>query len=105
MEILKGFIKKHIRLSIAALALLVVLVLIFGRGRNKALGNTYFDKQCVSIEIEEGDTLWSIAKSYYVPECGSMNDYIAEIKKTNRLCTDDIHAGCYLIVPYYIPAH
>ena len=47
MEILKGFIKKHIRLSIAALALLVVLVLIFGRGRNKALGNTYFDKQCV----------------------------------------------------------
>lgn len=104
MTMIREFIVKHMKFSIAVFVLIVTLtVLVFGK--NKALGSYGYDKQCVSIEIEEGDTLWSIAKSYYVPECGSIREYIDEIKKANRLCTDDIHAGCYLIVPYYVPVH
>lgn len=82
---------------------LILLLVITFRG-NHAIGNSYVDKQCKSVCIEEGDTLWSIASTYYVPECGSMKEYISEIKKTNHLTTDTIYAGRYLLIPYYITA-
>ena len=53
---------------------------------------------------KEGDSLWSIAKTYYVPECGSFTDYLKEIKKTNSLKSDSIHAGRYLLIPIYVTA-
>ena len=33
-----------------------------------------------------------------------INEYILEVKNTNGLSTDTIHAGHYLIVPYYVDA-
>ena len=105
MNRIKSFAVTHIRLTIIAFAFLIALLFFFGHGRNKAYGNSNYLKQVTSIEIEEGDTLWSIAGSFYVPECGSMQDYIAEIKKTNHLTTDVIHSGCYLVVPYYVPVN
>lgn len=58
-------------------------------------------KTVASVRIERGDSIWSIASSYYTTECGSMMDYVAEIQKSNRLRDDRIHAGAYIIVPYY----
>lgn len=55
-----------------------------------------------SVYIEGEDTLWSIAQEYYTKECGSMQEYVQEIKDTNGLSGDGIHAGGYLIVPYYV---
>lgn len=55
-----------------------------------------------SVYIEPEDTLWSIAQEYYTKECGSMQEYVQEIKDTNGLSGDGIHAGRYLVVPYYI---
>lgn len=54
-----------------------------------------------SIMIEEGDSLWKIASEHYTYEFGSIKQYISEIKRINNLYSDDITAGCYLIVPYY----
>ncbi|MDF2474509.1 MAG: hypothetical protein K0R21_2291 [Anaerocolumna sp.] len=59
------------------------------------------EKTVVSIKIEEGDTLWSIASRYITEEYKDMNTYIKEIKKTNGLFEDTIHEGKYIIVPYY----
>jgi len=58
-------------------------------------------KTVTSVCICPGDSLWSIAETFYTPECGDFLDYIAEIKRSNGLRNDDIHAGAYLIVPYF----
>lgn len=58
-------------------------------------------KTCTSIEIQPGDTLWTIAETYYTEECIDLNSYIDEIKKTNNMYDDKLISGRYLIVPYY----
>lgn len=58
-------------------------------------------KQVVSIQIQKGDTLWSIANEYISDEYESLNEYIDEIKMCNGLVSDTIHEGAYLIVPYF----
>lgn len=58
-------------------------------------------KTCTSIEVQAGDTLWSIAETYYTEECVDLVVYIDEIKRTNNMYDDKIMAGSYLIVPYY----
>jgi cell division protein YceG involved in septum cleavage len=58
-------------------------------------------KHITSIQIEKGDTLWSIASQYITDDYNDMNDYIKEIKQTNGLTSDTIHEGKYLVIPYY----
>ena len=59
------------------------------------------EKRVVSVMVEEDDSIWSIAKQYYTEECGSMKDYIAEIKKCNSISSDTIYAGYPLLVPVW----
>jgi cell division protein YceG involved in septum cleavage len=59
------------------------------------------EKNVISVKIEEGDTLWSIASEYITEEYNDINSYIREIKKSNGLTNDTIHEGRYIIVPYY----
>jgi cell division protein YceG involved in septum cleavage len=61
-------------------------------------------KQVACVEIQKGDTLWSIASEYMTEEYDDMNEYIEEIKNSNRMLSDEIHAGNYIIVPYYADA-
>lgn len=58
-------------------------------------------KYYTSIEIESGDTLWSIAEQFRTAEYISVQDYIKEVKEINGLSGDSITSGCYLIIPYY----
>ena len=51
------------------------------------------------VEIRDGDSLWSIAKTYYEPEHGSIPAMVEEIKECNSLKGDRIYAGSYLMVP------
>lgn len=59
-------------------------------------------KTIASVQIEKGDSLWSIASNYITDEYSSVEEYIEEIKRTNHLTTDTIHTGGYLIIPYYM---
>ena len=93
---------KRICMISAVLLAAVLMVFVCTAKKNKAYGNTEAEKTCISIRIQEGDTLWDIASEYYTPECGSMKDYIKEIKQTNSLKSDSIHAGNYLLIPYYV---
>lgn len=58
-------------------------------------------KLVTSVEVQKGDSLWSIASDYYKKGYSDINDYIKEIKATNGLSDDDIHAGNFIVVPYY----
>lgn len=59
------------------------------------------EKIVTSVSIEKGDSLWTIAQSYYSEENGSMKAYIEEIKKCNHLSSNQIKEGHNLIIPYY----
>lgn len=65
-------------------------------------GNTEKNKIYTSVQVEEGDSLWSIAKTYYTEDFDDYNELIDEIKTINNMSSDTIKVGCYIIVPYYI---
>ena len=60
-----------------------------------------YNKYYTSIRVESGDTLWSIADEYIADFNLSKEDYIKEICQLNHISEDDIHAGAYIIIPYY----
>lgn len=95
---------KKSRYIIAALFAACMILVLINLNGSKAYGQSHYEKSCTSIQIQQGDTLWSIASAYYVPECGTLKAYIKEIKKTNGLRGDSIHAGNYLLIPVYVPA-
>lgn len=66
-----------------------------------ASGGSRSSKQVAMIEVQKGDTLWSIAKLYYTDEYKSLSRYINEIKWSNNLEKDTIHDGQHLIIPFY----
>ena len=58
-------------------------------------------KYYTEIEVEYGDSLWSIAKEYAGDHYKSSLEYIKEVKNINHMHTDVIKEGQKLIVPYY----
>lgn len=54
-----------------------------------------------SIQIQEGDSLWSIAREYCFNVDISSAEYVKELKKMNGLKQDTIHAGQKLTVVYF----
>ncbi len=90
------------------LALCVIIfigVCFFSRFNDigKVSASTSNQKYFVCLEINEGDTLWSIAETYISEEYSSTDEYVAEIKKLNNLTSDKIFCGATLVVPYYAP--
>lgn len=59
-------------------------------------------KYFTSVEISDGDSLWTIADSHISDEYSDKNEYIKELCRLNHITmNEDIHAGMHLIVPYY----
>lgn len=87
---------------IAIFLLFIVSLLFFPVSNAHAKNNYRTEKRIASVKIQENDSLWTIASTYYTKECGSLHSYIAEIKRTNGLSNDVIYAESYLIVPYYV---
>ena len=54
-----------------------------------------------SVEIKEGDNLWSIARQYKKGSHMSTEEYNKELKKMNSLRSDTMHKGQFLTVVYY----
>lgn len=87
-------------LFMVALFLIVLYVL---PEKTAAAGNTTGGTYTItSVQIEEGDSLWSLASEYYTEEFSSITNYIAEIKRMNGLSSDTLYAGCYILIPQYI---
>lgn len=58
-------------------------------------------KYFTSIQVQAGDTLYSIAQKYADGHYASVYDYMEEICLTNHLLDEKINTGDYLIIPYY----
>lgn len=60
-------------------------------------------KYYTSIQVKDGDSLWSIASKYATPEYyDSYEEYIEEVMNMNHLTEATIHATQYLTIPYYL---
>ncbi len=100
--------QKEIRRMFILMGIAVVLVMFFTLSYHVLLthANTgledVFYKYYTSVQIEPGDTLWSLADKY--ADCehyASQEQYITEVMNMNHLTGEDICAGNYLIIPYY----
>lgn len=87
--------------ALLAFSLIALVLLVAVASLNRVSGQTDKTKTVTSICIQDGDSLWSIAETYYTEECGDFREYISEIRRTNHLPNDDLTAGSYLLVPYY----
>lgn len=95
--------KQKTMLGILAV-LIISLIIIFGSAMITFAKNENKPepiKSYVSIQVQNGDTLWSIAESYTESYDIKINDYINEVKSMNSLSSDDIHTGSFLIIPTY----
>lgn len=99
----KRVIRKRVSKLVPIFALAIVLTLFIsitsvGAAETKE-EQTY--KYYTSVQIMPGDTLWSIASEYCYDCDMSVESYIREIKSINKLTSDSITSGQYLIVFYY----
>lgn len=100
-------LKKKIIATMIAVVVVLFGSFLFGNLlTTNAKGNTTESpvnyKYYKSIEIQQGDTLWSLAKRYMSKEeTASVQKYIADVKKINTMNSDNIQAGQYLTIIYY----
>ncbi|MGN0161236.1 MAG: LysM peptidoglycan-binding domain-containing protein [Lachnospiraceae bacterium] len=97
----RKLLKKKVILCLAFFVLLSILILplsthVMAGSEREEQVYTYY----ASIQIQPGDTLWSIANTYAPSTSLSVNEYIKEIKKMNCLNSDQITAEMYLSVFY-----
>jgi LysM repeat protein len=96
----------HMMKQLIALSLVVLLGShFFGNSIMNALaGETEgpaVDKYYTSVEIQKGDSLWSIAGTYLENSGMTTAQYVKELKNINGLKEDTIHSGQYLTVMYF----
>ena len=61
-----------------------------------------YQKQYIMIDVEKGDTVWSIASEYMSPGYEDVTDLIKEIGFINSLDENySVQSGKVLMVPYF----
>ncbi len=94
--------RKNIKwIGLVIILIIIVLTVIFTTKTATATNSNKRVKQVTSVQIQKGDTLWSIASRYMSCEYKDLNEYVEEIMLSNGLTSEKIHAGNYIIVPYY----
>lgn len=99
--VLSRYPKRAFHFGIGILVATLICVLMIQTPKLYAQSTHENAKYYTTIEIESGDTLWSIAQEYRTSEYRSLQAYIDEVKQINGLAGDNITTGCYLTVPYY----
>lgn len=98
--------RQHILIFTAVtLFLLIACVLIgsnfIGSSNTQANNTKEIYKYYTSIEVQEGDSLWSIADRYITADYPDREAYMQELVALNNLSDTTIHSGSYLTIPYY----
>lgn len=96
-------IRNRIFLSLATLCLVALLAVschaLISNAETEIENFEY--KYYKNIEVEYGDSLWSIAEDYADDHYDSVHDYIYEVKRINHMKNDTIREGELLLIPYY----
>ncbi|MBQ7077763.1 MAG: LysM peptidoglycan-binding domain-containing protein [Lachnospiraceae bacterium] len=83
-------------------SLLIVLTIIkINKTNTKAFASLNGEYSYSSVMVEEGDTLYSIARKYSTEYPGSTDAFIREVRTVNNLNSDNIYAGQYIIIPVF----
>ena len=98
----KVMIQKRV-IAIACILIVSLLILLgssirtFASSRDNKPLHKY-----TSIQIEKGDSLWTLSDKYIVDGVYSKDDFIKETSELNHLTNqDELHAGDYLTIAYY----
>lgn len=91
---------KMIVVGLLLIGILLTANLFIGK-ENKVSANSSSYRYYKSIQIQNGDTIWSIAEESITPEYESVQDYVDDILNFNNMINDKIYAGEYIVVPYY----
>ena len=101
----EAVVRRQRGLLAIAIILVVALGILLGSSINALASSekdiSSYNKYYVSIRVESGDTLWTIADEYVEGFNLSKSDYIKEVCQINSISEDNIHAGDYIVVPYY----
>ncbi len=97
-EIRKNFMLTVLTVCFAAtFAFSANVILSSAKDQNTPVSYKYYG----SIVVENGDSLWSIAKEHMGTQYESERDYVKEVMQMNSLTGDKIVAGQHLVIPYY----
>jgi cell division protein YceG involved in septum cleavage len=92
-------------LALIILVAMTALVLLGGSIRafaSSQSSRTPMHKYYTSIQVEKGDSLWSIADDYVIDGVQSREDFIDEVCALNHISRQDIlQRGDHLVVMYY----
>ena len=83
-------------------AAILIGMMFFGAVRTQAASSEISRKYYTVVEVQSGDSLWSIASDYITDDYKDMNTYIEEVRNINKILGDDIRTGQSLTVPYYV---
>lgn len=91
------------------LSMIILAVLVSANLFGHSLMNTMakeqpgpvYNRYYKSIQISDGDSLWSIAREFNNHSNMSTKEYVSELKSMNRILSDTIHKGQYLTVVYF----
>ncbi len=90
------------------LLMLVVCVMVLSCFFGKTLvmanveeSSAVYERYYTDIEIQSGDSLWSIAKTYNKNSGMEIREYIRELKQMNCMVSDEIRAGDSLTIVYF----
>lgn len=93
--------KKRLLYGCGIVFIFVLLIAFFSGIGSVSASNDVLRERCVSVvEIKEGDTLWSVAESFYTPEYKNITAMVDEIKESNHI-GDCVKIGQHIIVPHY----
>lgn len=94
---------KGILIGIAVCICLVLTIILSDFGKVNASGEIHRQKQYVTVEVEEGDSIWSIAEEYKSDEYNSTRDLVEEIEVMNGLQENTVlKPGNRIMVPNYV---
>lgn len=100
-----AMIKRRMFIALLTVTLLVIGVLIgsnlLDSSRSEAENSKPSYKYYTSVQVESGDSLWSIADKYASSEYVDRDSYMKELLAMNHLSDTTIHSGQYLTVAYY----
>lgn len=96
-------VRRNILLLMISVFMIAIIAVMFCSFSTQASDQAHqvSYKYFQSIEIQKGDTLWSIAAHYADDHYADLSDYVAEVKILNGLSTEKIQTGNYLMIPYY----